>query len=382
MKDSIKRAFIVVVLLCVVLSVIIYFSKNYSGNEIAKNVVQQENNTVISKEPEPEIVELPTDEIELYNGEIAYCITNLNFRKEPSTESNIIETISKDSIINILAKLRNGWYKVSYNSNEGYVSGEYIHILTIEEKKEITVEQKYEDNTFAKVFIDSDLNIRQKANKNSLSLTRVKPNSVLKVFEKMENGWYKVEGNTITGYVSGEYIKILSPEEYKTYSSSQNNMLIPEKNIIAQYTTSSSYSQNSRANMHMAADYINGTVIAPGQTYSHLNVVHPVNEPNNYLVSSVFEDGEVVQGQGGGICMTSSTVYAAIAQAAEKGIYTGLNVTAREPHSRTVSYVPRKFEATVSSGSQDFCFRNCNDYSIKIEAIYNYNTLTVTFYKV
>ena len=65
-----------------------------------------------------------------------------------------------------------------------------------------------------------------------------------------------------------------------------------------------------------------------------------------------------------------------------KRIKTGLNVTAQAPHSGKVNYVPRKYEATVSSGSQDFCFRNCNDYSIKIATSYNYNTLTVTIYKV
>ena len=90
---------------------------------------------------------------------------------------------------------------------------------------------------------------------------------------------------------------------------------------------------------------------------------------------------QTAQASGGGICQTSSTTYAAIASAEEKGIKTGLNVTAQAPHSGKVNYVPRKYEATVSSGSQDFCFRNCNDYSIKIVTSYNYNTLTVTIYK-
>ena len=61
---------------------------------------------------------------------------------------------------------------------------------------------------------------------------------------------------------------------------------------------------------------------------------------------------------------------------------TGLNVTAQAPHSGSVTYVPRKYEATVASGSQDFCFRNCNDYSIKIVTSYNHNTLKVTLYKI
>ena len=130
-------------------------------------------------------------------------------------------------------------------------------------------------------------------------------------------------------------------------------------------------------------DYQNGVVIAPGESYSHLKVVHPEGVENIYVDSTIFVgNGKTAQASGGGICQTSSTTYAAIASAEEKGIKTGLNVTAQAPHSGKVNYVPRKYEATVSSGSQDFCFRNCNNYSIKIVTSYNYNTLTVTIYKV
>ena len=52
----------------------------------------------------------------------------------------------------------------------------------------------------------------------------------------MANGWYYVEGNLVEGYVSGEYIKILSQEEYTNYSSKDNNLLNPNENIIATYT--------------------------------------------------------------------------------------------------------------------------------------------------
>ena len=134
--------------------------------------------------------------------------------------------------------------------------------------------------------------------------------------------------------------------------------------------------------MHLAADYQNGVIVKPGETYSHLKVVHPEGVENIYVDSTIFVgNGQTAQASGGGICQTSSTTYAAIASAEEKGIKTGLNVTAQAPHSGKVNYVPRKYEATVSSGSQDFCFRNCNDYSIKIVTSYDYNTLTVTIYK-
>ena len=111
--------------------------------------------------------------------------------------------------------------------------------------------------------------------------------------------------------------------------------------------------------------------------------MHPEGEENKYVASTIFvNNGQTAQASGGGICQTSSTLYAAIASAKEKGIITGFNVSAQAPHSGKVNYVPRKYEATVSSGTQDFCFRNCNEYSVKIVTNYEYNTLTITIYKV
>ncbi len=264
----------------------------------------------------------------------------------------------------------------------GYVSGEYIDLLTEEEKAEYTVVQSF-DNTYAAVSNDTSLNIRSMPNTKSDILTTVKSGGVLRVYAKMQNNWYKVEGNTIYGYVSGDYIKVLTEDEYNSYSSTTNNLLDPNKNIIATYTSTSTYNKNSRYNMHLAADYENGVVIAPGESYSQLKVVHPEGVENIYVDSTIFlGNGQTGIGSGGGICQTSSTTYAAIASAEDNGVKTGLNVTAQAPHSGRVNYVPRKYEATVSSGVQDFCFRNCNSYSVKIVTTYDYNTLTVTFYKI
>lgn len=292
---------------------------------------------------------------------------------------NVLSVIKEGTLLDVNIGENEEWYSLSYDGKDGYVSSKYIEVLTDEQISEITEKEIY-DNTFASV--DDYLNIRESANKSSKVLTTVKDNSVLSVKSQMMNGWYKVEGNTITGYVSGDYIHILTDEEYKNYSSDKNNMVDKENNIICTYTSKSTYNDNSRHNMHLASDYENGVIVKPGETYSHLKTIHPDGEPNKYVDSYVFVDGKTTLGSGGGVCQTSSTTYAAIKKAEDDGIKTGLVVTAREPHSLHVNYVPRKYEATVSTGSQDFCFRNCNDYSIKIVSTYNYNTLTVTMYKI
>ena len=377
MKDVFKRIIIIALFLLLICGTIYIANKKLNEKNEGVSNINVQNTTVVENK-----IEDPKKDYEELDNIKARTISNLNLREEPNETSNIILTIPEGNILELQIKYDSGWYKVKYNQNNGYVSGEYIKVLTQEEISEMTVDRTYE-NTYAVVSVNDSLNIRQRANKEASALTHVKPGSILKVYEKMQNNWYKVEGNTIEGYVSGEYIKILTDEEYKVYSSDTNNLLNPSENIIATYTSTSTYNKNSRYNMHLAADYQNGVVIAPGESYSHLKVVHPEGVENIYVDSTIFVgNGKTAQASGGGICQTSSTTYAAIASAEEKGIKTGLNVTAQAPHSGKVNYVPRKYEATVSSGSQDFCFRNCNDYSIKIVTSYNYNTLTVTIYKV
>ena len=374
MKDFLKRFIIVVIfLVCVAVAFILanLYIQNRDNRPTENKVEEQQAIPVEEKE---------TDEIETYKETYAVNTANLNLRDFPSLEGKVLEVIPKNSNLSVLAKIRNGWYKVSYGKNTGYVSGDYITLLTDEQKKEIIVEKKFSDNTFAKT--DDSLNIRARANKDSDILTTVNSGSVLKVYEKMQNGWYKVEGNTKVGYVDGQYLKVLSEEEYKALSSDTNNMLKPDQNIIATYTATSSYGESSRYNMHVAADYINGTVVEPGKTYSHLSTIFPDGKENKYVDSYVQVNGKVEMGNGGGVCMSSSVLYASIVSATEQGVNTGLIVTMRKPHTNPVKYVPVKYEATVAGPSLDFSFRNVNPYSVKLEASYDYNTLTITIYKV
>ena len=362
MKDFLKRFIIVIIFLIGVMVALI----------LANLYIQSRNNKPTENKVEEQQVipveEKETDEIEKYKETYGINTANLNLRDYPSTDGKVLEVIPKSSNLNILAKIRNGWYKVSYGKNTGYVSGDYVSILTDEQKKEIVVNKKYSDNTYAKT--EDSLNIRARANKDSDILTTVNSGSVLRVYEKMQNGWYKVEGNAKVGYVDGQYLKVLSDEEYKALSSDTNNMLKPDQNIIATYTATSSYGESSRYNMHVAADYINGTVIKPGQTYSHLATIFPDSKENKYVDSYVQVNGKVEMGNGGGVCMTSSVLYASIVSATEQGVNTGLIVTMRKPHTNPVKYVPVKY------------FRNVNPYSVKLEASYDYNTLTITIYKV
>ena len=50
----------------------------------------------------------------------------LRMRSEPSTESSILATASQDDRVVILEEAAEGWYKVDYQTVEGYMSAEYL----------------------------------------------------------------------------------------------------------------------------------------------------------------------------------------------------------------------------------------------------------------
>lgn len=154
-------------------------SSNYKAKTEIDNITTNTEQNAKEETKEPEVIQKETDEIESFENEKARCKANLNFRESPQKEGKLIYTIPNNTVIDVLAKIRNGWYKVSFNSTLGYVSGEYITMLSEEEKNEMKVEQEY-NNTFACVNINTSLNIRERANKNAKMLTSVKERKCIK----------------------------------------------------------------------------------------------------------------------------------------------------------------------------------------------------------
>ena len=76
-------------------------------------------------------------------------------------------------------------------------------------------------------------------------------------------------------------------------------------------------------------------------------------------MANVYQDGEVVQEPGGGVCQVSSTIFSAL-------LYTDLEVVQRQNHSMIVNYVPRGMDATVYWDQPDFRFKNNHAYPIKL----------------
>lgn len=141
---------------------------------------------------------------------------------------------------------------------------------------------------------------------------------------------------------------------------------------LATYSTSYSGSPSNRcANVARAASLINGTVIAPGATFSFNDTVGQRTKENGFLTAKEYIGGKSVDGIGGGTCQVSSTLYSAV-------LYADMQIVERLNHMMTVGYIPLGQDATVSDGGVDFKFQNSSNHPVKISASTSGSSITIS----
>ena len=121
----------------------------------------------------------------------------LRLRSQANTNSTILNLAPRNSVVTLLEEL-DGWYKVSYGDQVGYMSADWLDVT--QSGSEAVVGQ-------GTVTADA-LNVRSGAGTvyNRLGLL-YKGTSVM-ILEDCGNGWYKISGGGYTGYVSGEWVKV------------------------------------------------------------------------------------------------------------------------------------------------------------------------------
>lgn len=130
---------------------------------------------------------------------------------------------------------------------------------------------------------------------------------------------------------------------------------------------------NRKQNMRNATDFINGTVLMPGEEFNTSRTIMPFTSANGYYAAGAFSNGEVVKSIGGGVCQVSTTLYNAV-------LLSELEVVQRFPHSMTVGYVQLSADAAISGEAKNFIFKNNSDTPIYIEGTYTDTHLTFQIY--
>ncbi|MDN5696544.1 MAG: VanW family protein [Rubrobacter sp.] len=131
---------------------------------------------------------------------------------------------------------------------------------------------------------------------------------------------------------------------------------------LGEFETDYNYSDSKarKENLRMSSGAVDGTVLAPGQTFSmngHLRGL-------DYKEAKVFAEGGESTALGGGLCQVTSTVYMAAQNA-------GMEIVERKPHYTTLPYIRPGFDATVWFGGQgipaiDMKFKNTTGSNVLI----------------
>jgi len=131
--------------------------------------------------------------------------------------------------------------------------------------------------------------------------------------------------------------------------------------VLGECTTHIGGTANRLNNVALAAKYINGTVLMPGDVFSYNGVVGPRSAARGFLPAPAYVGGATVDQTGGGICQDSSTLYLAV-------LRSNLKIVERHNHMYKVSYMPAGMDATVAYGALDFQFENDTPYPLRVEA--------------
>ena len=129
------------------------------------------------------------------------------------------------------------------------------------------------------------------------------------------------------------------------------------------FTATTDQGRTRVENLQIASNAVNGTFVAPGETFSMLDHVAGLD----YHETHVIVDGAETTADGGGLCQVTSTLYNA-------ALYAGLEITERTPHHSQLPYIRPGMDATVwygdlatTSDDLDMSFKNTTDGFILIQ---------------
>lgn len=180
---------------------------------------------------------------------------------------------------------------------------------------------------------------------------------------------YLTNGNFTTGEaIQTEAVVKDAEPEYTTENASLC------KDVLGKFSTSYTTSSASRSgNIANGARLINGAVLWPGETFSAGGAMNPITAENGYYMAGAYENGQVVDSIGGGVCQVSTTLYNA-------ALLAELEIVERSNHSMIVGYVEPSMDAAIAGTYKDLKLKNNTDAPIYIEAVTSGKVITFTIY--
>jgi len=143
--------------------------------------------------------------------------------------------------------------------------------------------------------------------------------------------------------------------------------------VVGSYYTTYGGIPSRLHNVALVAELIDGSLIAPGKTFSFNGTTGERTAEKGFEEAPVIINGELQTGLGGGICQVSTTVFNAVYEA-------GLQIDERTDHALYISHYPLGRDATVNYPDLDLKFTNDTDHWLLLRTFVGSGSLTVNLY--
>lgn len=143
--------------------------------------------------------------------------------------------------------------------------------------------------------------------------------------------------------------------------------------VLGQFTTTFNPTTSRGSNINVAANSTSNKLIMPHKEFSYNNSTGARTWNNGYKAAKVIVGGKYVNGEGGGVCQVSTTIYNA-------ALLSGMNISEVHNHTFVSRYAPAGRDAAVSYGYTDFKFENPLMHPVYIKNTVNNGVMTSRIY--
>lgn len=143
--------------------------------------------------------------------------------------------------------------------------------------------------------------------------------------------------------------------------------------LVSSFTTYFACCEARARNIKRAADSIDGTLIAPGETFNLNTTIGKRTLERGFEPAGTLVKGSLIETVGGGISQFATTFYNTV-------YWGGFQIVSHTPHSRYFSRYPEGVEATISWPEPHLIFKNDTDNAILIKTSHTATSITVSFW--
>ena len=333
---------------------------------------------------------------------IAPADNNKKIHKNITLENISVGKLTKEEAVNMLKKtypLDN--FNINYNNESWTIKPEDIELsFHIEERVDEALNYTRSKSIWnnikrkGKLNINKPYNIKIKATYNEVKLSKqlekiyekvnveavdatfyVEPSGEIKRSESKEGRDVDISKlkDDIYNMINKKKIKDINLPVLTLYPKTSTKQVKSINSILGQFSTSFNDSTSRGSNIHVAGESTSDVLLMPGETFSYNKKTGARNWVNGYQSAPIIVGGRVVNGEGGGVCQVSTTIYNA-------ALLSGLTIDEVHNHSLPSRYAPRGRDATVSYGYTDLKFTNPYTHPVYIKNIVGNGAITSKIY--